>query len=199
MASYHSVVSNVCGLGPSIVVEILTPRICADEATKDDVCLTFVAESHWAWRRLRSRTTSMAWERLRAGAIWGTLTSMFRGVVNVECVLVTPLTRLSLTTIGVALAAGESSDLFEPDDPPLQADSGRRTIIPATSTRVSLRREVTNDRVCHRLGRIDGNTAVQENLSNFFQCECDVYVPRCRRVVRAPAGWLCSPEFSWQS
>ena len=29
----------------------------------------------------------------------------------------------------------------------------------------------------------------------FFQCECDVYVPRCRRVARVPAGWLCPPGF----
>ena len=171
-----------------------------DEAAKDDVCVTFVAESHWAWRRLRSRTTSMAWERLRAGAIWGTLTSMLRGVVNVECVLVTPLTRLSLTTIGVALAAGESSDLFEPDDPPLQADSGRRTIIPAASARVSFRHEVTNDRVCHRLGRIDGNTAVQENLSNFFNasvtfmCRAAGVWRECRPAGCVPRSFRGSPE-----
>ena len=120
--------------------------------------------------------------------------------MNAECVLVTPLTRLSLTTIGVALAAGESSDLFEPDDPPLQADSGRRTIIPAASARVSFRHEVTNDRVCHRLGRIDGNTAVQENLSNFFNasvtfmCRAAGVWRECRPAGCVPRSFRGSPE-----
>ena len=42
--------------------------------------LTFVAESHAAPRRVRSRTTSMAWLRLRAVVIVGTLMEMSDGL-----------------------------------------------------------------------------------------------------------------------
>ena len=56
------------------------------------VMVTFVAESHAAPRRVRSRTTSMAWLRLRAVVMVGTLIEMSDGLWKDVDVIVAPAT-----------------------------------------------------------------------------------------------------------
>gem|GEM_PF-6439368 len=169
MASYHRMVGVVVVLPATVTAaRTSTPMTSVEAAMYWLVMVTELAFRQPAWRRVRSRTTSRAWERLRASGICGTWALMARGWLAFSEVGVELLTRAASAVVNLASAAAFEALFswdFDGASLPLQAATDKVAASPIVDPQKARRESLT----AHRLQSRSDISGLGEVGSGNFQ------------------------------